>query len=279
MNLIEQLLKQLSLTGRESAEVHALMGAIRTQQPDQEATAQAIIDHWSQKPRSKLPSLTRAQMGVVGGGVGILAILPFIQNLLHWAQANIPLPFVKSPIFLLLIVAAIGGLAGAIYSIYCNRAIVFPTMEAKSDRLTLDRLGILNEIGFGALAAVTTVWLAAVGLAPPIDTVTGAPQAQAAPTPAPVPVVAVASVSLLTWSVIIGATTSGWFGARMRSSHLNQSLLQEALAQNVTKPAGSDALAKMVRDAEHPAQAARLATGKEVLGASATAQSVPPPPQ
>ena len=73
--------------------------------------------------------------------------------------------------------------------------------------------------------------------------------------------------NLLTFSVILGSIVSGWFGARMRSSRLNQLLLQNALAETARRESAAPELEPLIRSAPSAAEAARLATGKEVVGA------------
>src|SRR4051794_8779467 len=181
MDLIEEVFKQLNAKGPESPEVQALLRTIHDTQPDKEAIARALVSNWRKEKPSVLPALNRTQWTAVGGGVGLVALLPFLPSLLQWAQLNIPLPVIKSPIALLFVIALVGAIAGAGYSIYCNRGIVLPTFQAKAGQLTLTRFGILNEIGVGAIAAVTTVWLATIGLTPPVTTAAGTPVVASVP--------------------------------------------------------------------------------------------------
>ena len=152
---------------------------------------------------------------------------------------------------LLIIVALIGAVAGALYSIYSHKGVVFPEFSKEQNKLILTQYGILNELGFGAIAAATTIWMSVVGLSatPPAD-----------------PTTISSTLNILSWSVIIGSAVSGWLGARMRSSRLDQSLLQTALAETSVLPSGSENLKNLIQSAPSATAAARLATGKEIVG-------------
>lgn len=99
--------------------------------------------------------------------------------------------------------------------------------------LTLTQYGILNERLFGAVAAVTTIWLSTVGLVPPGSQTVMVADAQApenVQNPEGERKGPVKKPNLLTYSVIAGALVSGWFGAPMRTFRLNTELLQGDLA-------------------------------------------------
>ena len=128
---------------------------------------------------------------------------------------------------------------------------MFPEFSKEQNKLILTQYGILNELGFGAIAAATTIWMSVVGLSatPPAD-----------------PTTISSTLNILSWSVIIGSAVSGWLGARMRSSRLDQSLLQTALAETSVLPSGSENLKNLIQSAPSATAAARLATGKEIVG-------------
>jgi hypothetical protein len=195
MDVIDQIFKQLKLgKSKVSSEIVALLSTIDTNnQPKLHAIAMQIVENWPETQQSvswmdRLP----ARSTLMGGGLGIAGIvsLPWMQQILAWFERDYTLPTVQSPLLLLVIVGGLGAIAGAGYSIYCQRGIVRPEFGQRQGVLTLTRYGILNEIAFGALAAVTTIWLVTVGLVPPPAGSTPAASNEsttAATTPAPAP--------------------------------------------------------------------------------------------
>ena len=300
MDMIDQIFKQLSAgKGKDSPEIVALLATIKSVQPNLYDVAVKIVDNYVTKPiptsvTGGWPSFNT----LMGSGVGLagLASTPWIRDALQWLELNHHLRPVTDPIWLLAIVAGLGATSGAAYSIYVHRGVVRPAVGQKDGVLTLTRYGILNEIFFGAVAAVTTIWLATVGLAPAnasvkalVPDVTAAspnpPPTNPAPAnPAPVnpapenPVKTNAVVSplsdhgngnnLLSYSVIAGSLISGWYGARMRSFRLGQDLLQGALAETAVTDRMSPEMAARILAAPTAATAANLATGKDVVGAN-----------
>jgi hypothetical protein len=274
-------LVKLSRSGisKVSVEATTLIEQIARDQPELAGAAQKVMDNWPE-PTDVKTVFTPKSVGIGGLGIASVASIPWVQPILLWLTDTLKLPDVFSPIPLLIIVASIGAIAGAAYSIYCHRGVVFPTIAKMENVLTLTRLGILNEIGFGGAAAILTVWMSVVGLnvAVPLGNVPAKDQAEvvstkpneanpdankkAADEKAP------ASSNLLTWSVVLGALVSGWLGARMRSTVLDRSLLKNALAETSIKPAGLPNLESMIRFASSASVAAHLATGKDVVGAN-----------
>ncbi len=123
------------------------------------------------------------------------------------------------------------------------------------------------------MAAVTTIWLSTVGLAP--AAANAAPPAGVNPPAANPPVPNSPAVNipankpnLLSYSVVAGALVSGWFGARMRTFRLGHDLLQGALADTALNDKLSAGIADQIRNAPSAAAAATLATGKDVVGAN-----------
>jgi len=287
MELIEQILKQLKAkNGIDSPEIKALLATIKVARPDLYDIAMKIIENWVPDPNPSPNPLSKYipdRNTLIGGGAGIagLASLPFVPQLLGWLQ-NFPLPEVKDPMWLLPIVAGLGALAGAVYSIYAFRGIVSPTFGEKDGALTLTRYGILNELFFGAMAAVTTIWLSTVGLAP--GAANAAPPAAANPLAANPPVPNPPAVNipankpnLLSYSVVAGSLVSGWFGARMRTFRLGRDLLQGALADSALNDKLSVGISDQIRNAPTAAAAATLATGKDVVGANVLRTTVTVP--
>ena len=195
MDVIDQIFEQLKLgKSKVSSEIVALLSTIDTNnQPKLHAIAVKIVENWPETQQSvswmdRLP----VRSTLMGGGLGIAGIvsLPWMQQILAWFEQDFTLPTVQSPLLLLGIVGGLGAIAGAGYSIYCHRGIVRPEFGQRQGVLTLTRYGILNEIAFGALAAVTTIWLVTVGLVPPPAGSTPAASNEsttAATTPAPAP--------------------------------------------------------------------------------------------
>lgn len=281
MNLIDEIFKQLKAgKAKDSPEILALLATVRSAQPDSYAIAVQIVENWQSTPKSEpspLMRLVTSRSTLMGGSIGLAGIfsLQWLQPAFAWFQQNVPLPVVQSPFLLLIIVGTLGALAGAGYSIYCQGGIVLPTLGKQDDVLTLTRFGIVNEIGFGAMAAVMTIWLAAVGLALPQANPVAVPEPVAAADPAtaanpPDREVALAPApqkqNLLSHSVVLGALVSGWLGARMRSSRLDQSLLTKALSKTSEMAPQSDTLAKEILAAPSASAAATLATGMRVVG-------------
>ena len=251
MSSIEQLILLLKAgKKKDSSEIVILIATIRTSEPDQASNAESIVRNWPETQPSVFPFSAQA-IGLGGLGVAGVASLPFIQPILQWLTKNVPLPLVSNPLVLLIIVALIGAVAGALYSIYSHKGVVFPEFSKEQNKLILTQYGILNELGFGAIAAATTIWMSVVGLSatPPAD-----------------PTTISSTLNILSWSVIIGSAVSGWLGARMRSSRLDQSLLQTALAETSVLPSGSENLKNLIQSAPSATAAARLATGKEIVG-------------
>ena len=286
MNLIDEIFRQLRASkAKDSPEILALLATIKTAQPESHAIAVQIVENWQSAPSRSEPgpwmSVLTNPTTLMGGGLGIAGIfsLPWIQPVLGWIQQNVPLPVVQSPPLLLLIVGALGAIAGAGYSIYCHKGIVLPELGKPEGVLTLTRFGIVNEISFGAMAAVMTIWLAAVGLALPQANPVALPNPGAAANlPVAVPgaaavVAAPIDKNLLSYSVVLGALVSGWMGARMRSSRLDQSLLKKALAKTSEMEPQSENRAKEILEAKSASAAATLATGMRVVGTSVASKT------
>ena len=286
MNLIDEIFRQLRAgKAKDSPEILALLATIKTAQPESHAIAVQIVENWQSAPSRSEPgpwmSVLTNPTTLMGGGLGIAGIfsLPWIQPVLGWIQQNVPLPVVQSPPLLLLIVGALGAIAGAGYSIYCHKGIVLPELGKPEGVLTLTRFGIVNEISFGAMAAVMTIWLAAVGLALPQANPVALPNPGAAANlPVAVPgaaavVAAPIDKNLLSYSVVLGALVSGWMGARMRSSRLDQSLLKKALAKTSEMEPQSENRAKEILEAKSASAAATLATGMRVVGTSVASKT------
>lgn len=284
MNLIDEIFKQLKAgKAKDSPEILALLATIKSVQPESYAIAVQIVENWqstSKKEPGPLMGFVTSRSTLMGGSIGLAGIfsLQWLQPALAWFQQNVPLPVIQSPLLLLLIVGALGAIAGAGYSIYCHSGVVLPTLGKQEGVLTLTRFGILNEVSFGAMAAVTTIWLAAVGLAlPQANAIPMANPVDPANPPDPVPVAsAPINPNLLSHSVILGALVSGWMGARMRSSRLDQSLLTNALARTAEMDPQSEKLAKEILAAPNAAAAATLATGMPVIGTLASAKKEAP---
>ena len=278
MDLLSEIFKQLNAgKAKDSPEILALLATIKSAQPDRYEIAVQIVENWragvapEQRPWTEfLPG----RNALVGGGMGIAGLIsvPWIQPILAWLQQHVTMPVIESPVILLGIVGGLGAVAGACYSIYCHRGIVLPTLGEREGVLTLTRFGIVNEIGFGALAAVTTIWLAAVGLALPeskenpgsIADSTATVPATATGTAVPAP----KDRNMLSYSVILGSLVSGWFGARMRSFRLDQALLTDALAKTAVSEKQVPGMEQRILAAPNAAAAAKLATGMDVVGAN-----------
>ena len=308
MDMIDQIFKQLNAgKGKDSPEIVALLATIKAVQPNLYDVAVKIVENFIPKPNPvPTPSNWLSFNTLMGGGVGLagLASTPWIRDGLQWLELHHKLSTVTDPIWLLAIVAGLGAASGAGYSIFSHRGIVWPAVGQKDGVLTLTRYGILNETFFGALAAVTTIWLATVGLAPananvktllpdptavtpnPAPT-TAAPTTTAPTTTAPSTNLSVAGPvdgnkgnNLLSYSVIAGSLISGWYGARMRSFRLGQDLLQGALAETAVTDKMSPEMAARILAAPTAATAASLATGgKDVVGANLPKSLTPTPGQ
>lgn len=159
---------------KDSAEIVALLKLLESN-PQAHADAMTLIASWPPKPTlaDRLPERNTILLG--GAGIAGISSLALVPGILEFVKKNAP--FDQVPVhsvwLLLLIIAALGALAGAVYSVYHHRGIAWPrfskrvaTRPEESDVLTLTEYGFLNEIFFGALAAITTVWLASVGLVP-----------------------------------------------------------------------------------------------------------------
>jgi hypothetical protein len=292
VDAIQQLFKLLRETrSKDSPEVKTFLATIKEIKPDIYATLASIADNW-QAPKDA-PSFTDRlpdRNTLLGGGVSIVALAstPMISTFVKSLETDHPLTKVTSPMVLLLIVAALGALAGAAYSIYSHRGVIFPEFGKKEGVLTLTQYGILNEIFLGAVAAVTTIWFAAVGIAIPGESATAAadsttatasadankpvnadPAANAGQEEATKKAAAQKSATnLLSYSMIFGSLISGWFGARMRALRLGQGLLQEALADTAITEKMSPEMADKIRAAPTASVAASLATGMRVVGAN-----------
>ena len=255
--------------------------------PNEQALVKGWIDDWpteTAEPREStstwIMQILKDPKTIVGGvGVAGMASLTWIQSLLSWLQTAVHLPEVTNAFILLPIVAGLGALAGAAYSIYCNRGIVLPSLGKQQGVLTLTRFGILNEVSFGAMAAVTTIWLTTIGLGIP-QALPGIPANPTAPAGSPAAVDTVGAVAgqkpnLLSHSVILGALVSGWLGARMRSARLDQALLTKALAKTATQEPMTSEIAEKISLAPSAAAAATLATGMNVIGTRISPAPVP----
>jgi hypothetical protein len=303
MEYIDLIIERLKKgSAKDSAEIQALLESLRQTSPELYEIAKRFIENWEEVPTTvrtsiieKLPSPQ-----VFGGGLGIatIASIPWLQSILRWLETNYPLANsgFTSPFSLLAIVAALGGISGAFYSIFLNRALVLPTFKKANNKVILSNWGIGGEILHGLIASVVTVWFTTVGLSPiDIPTIPSAPLQQA-PSPVtasrqlenastfvsyqsdattmneennPPPSVNPRRSNLLTYSVIFGSLISGWYGARMRAFSLGQSLLKNVLADTATTPQLSKEVADMIRDSRTAADAAAIASQvREVVGAA-----------
>lgn len=274
MTPVEMIIKLLnSGKKKDSPEIQSLLESVKAADKSAYDTILVVVNNW-QQPKNPLGFLGDKSVMVPGGiGLAGLVSLPYLQPFLVWLQKNVTLPAVQSPIPLLLWVAGLGGVSGFVYSVYRSRGIVLPQADDHDGVLTLTRYGFLNELVFGALAAVTTIWLAAVGIATPEPFGDGiAEAALVTETLAKLP----QTGSLLTWSVVLGSLMSGWYGARMRSARLDQALLTDALARTAELDKQSPEVAAKILGAPNAAMAATEATGMAVVGASPATNSSAP---
>ena len=250
MTPFEQLVELLKAGKRnDSSEVVAMLETIKTQQPEVFAVAEITAREWPHSPTGSTISLSPQTLGIGGLGIAGVAGLPYAPAILQWLSKNVALPEVTNPFLMLVIIALAGAISGACYSLYIHSGLVLPEFQKDKNKIMLTQLGILNEIGFGALAAATSIWTSVIGL----SSITDSSGAAAASVAALVP-----GVNLLSWSVILGSLVSGWFGARMRSARLDQSMLQSVLADVSALPA--------VRTAPSAVAATRIVTHKEIIG-------------
>lgn len=281
---------------KNAAKIQAILMGLESL-PQAHSVASGIVDSW---PASSTFGPLTDNKALVGGGVGIagLASVPYLQEFLAWIQREFKLPLVTSPITMLFIVAGLGALAGAVYSIFKHGGIAWPTIglqggeDVNHERvLTLTRYGILNESGVGALAAVSTIWLTTIGLIPPEGRTDATPPTVAkgsseSPskqneqgTPESTDSGSNANKkmeakNLLSYSVLIGALVSGWLGARMRSFRLDQGLMKSLLASAVASDRQSREVQQKVETAPGAVGIAQ-ALGFEVVGGA----TKPPPPR
>lgn len=274
MDHIDLMFKLLNAgKAKDSPEIVTLLETIKaTPTPENYIFAKKVVEYWPQTKPATMNYLTHPAT-LIGGGVGLfgLASVQWLQPFLVWLQKSITLPIVQSPGVLLLIVAALGAMAGAGYSIYCQRGIMLPQFgKTEEGVLTFSRLGILNELGFGALAAATTIWLAAIGIVPFPNMTTSSdtpPTTAASVTAGTVGATSpTTATNLLSWSVVMGSLVSGWYGARMRTARLDQALLTSALAKTAVNDKLSPELEAKILTAPSAAVAATLATGLKVVG-------------
>jgi hypothetical protein len=306
MDYIDLIIKQLKKgSSKDSSEIQALLESLRQTSPELFEIAKRVIDNWEVVPTVQTSIIEKlSSPKVYGGGLGIatIASIPWLQSILRWLETNYPLTnsCFTSPISMFAIIATLGGISGAFYSIFLNRALVLPAFRKHNNALILSNLGIGNEVLYGLIASVVTIWFTAIGISPAglptipsglVPLVPSAATAYSDSDNAPtfvshqsdgatkstetIPSLSLNSgrPNLLTYSVIFGSLISGWYGARMRAFNLGQSLLQKVLADTSTTPPLTQDLADMIRKSRTAADAAAIAA--QVLEVVGAAVSVP----
>lgn len=125
MNLIDEIFKQLNAgKAKDSPEILALLATAKDTDPGSYEMATKIVNNWpgATQPPRPWSDVLPGRNALMGGGLGVagLASIPWIQPLMAWLQQNVALPAIHSPSILFFIVAGLGAIAGAVYSIYVH---------------------------------------------------------------------------------------------------------------------------------------------------------------
>jgi hypothetical protein len=160
--------KLIAGTPKDSPEIKEILEAQRQSNLATYELINKIVQDWPASAPAKTPAVGIRDLILGGGLLGALATNPYLGTLMGWIQAYDPLAksgiVITSPGSLFVVVAFLGALAGAGYSLWVNRKVVSPAFAESSDSLVLTRFGSLNEILSGALAAIVTVGMSVVGL-------------------------------------------------------------------------------------------------------------------